>query len=147
MLVGSVPLAGAAALDAALTSDIVEWANAYAPAPDSPRHWSLDDVLWSPDEMAAAAAPPGADAGALRPAPLAAAAVREPKAAGRPRRRTQRSVTCMALGCGAALYALGGYYIRNRLCPAHVRAEQLQLTQEGAPLRFCQVREQRPAYG
>jgi hypothetical protein len=74
--------------------------------------------------------------GTLRPASLAA--VPEPNAV--PRRRTQQSSTCSALGCSEALYALGAYYMRNRLCPAPLRAEQLWLTQEGSPLRFCQVR-------
>ena len=111
-------------------------AEAYGPA--SPRHWALDDIVWNADALAAAAAPPGSAGGALRPAPLAAA-VSEPKAAGTSKRRAQRAATCTALGCSEALYSLGPYYMRNRLCPTHLRAEQLLLTQEGPVLRFCQV--------
>ena len=134
MLVGSIAL-GTAALDAAMLSEVTG-----LPVADA-HHWSLDEVLWDPDALAAAAAPlgdgGGGGGGALRPAPLAAAA---PKPKATPRRRTQQGASCQALGCSEALNALGAYYMRNRLCPAHLRAEQLWLAQEGPPLRFCQVR-------
>jgi len=146
MLVSSIAL-GTAALDAAMLPEVTglagvdaHGADAYG-GPASPRHWSLDEILWNPDALAATAAPQGSvGGGTLRPASLAA--VPEPKAV--PRRRTQQSSTCSALGCSEALYALGAYYMRNRLCPAHLRAEQLWLTQEGSPLRFCQVRCRKP---
>lgn len=103
-----------------------------------PHHWALDDIVWSPDALAAAAAPLGSAGGALRPATLDAA-MEAPKSRGL-RRKTQRDATCTALGCSEALYALGPYYLRTRLCPTHLRAEQLVLAQDGPTLRFCQAR-------
>ena len=94
--------------------------------------------------MAAIAAAPGnaggggGGGGALRPALLATPEGGGAKAAPVSSRRAPlRSATCQALGCSAPLEA--PYYLRNRLCPAHVRAEQLWLV-PGPPQRFCQAR-------
>jgi hypothetical protein len=88
--------------------------------------------------MTAAAAPPGAVEGALRPAPLAVAESPSATKPGR-RRRAPRLVTCQALGCAQQLNDLGSYYVRNRLCLDHMRAEQLWLA-HGPSQRFCQAR-------
>ena len=142
MLLGGLPLnSTAAALDAAMSASS---AGAEAPAaPEAPpAHWSLDDILWSPEAVAAISAAPGSRGGALRPALLATPEGGAAKQTPAPRRPPLRAHTCQALGCSAPLEA--PYYLRNRLCPAHVRAEQLWLTQ-GEPQRFCQARVQQRA--
>ena len=146
MLLGGLPLnSTAAALDAVMSASS---GGAPAPAPEAPpAHWTLDDILWSPEAMAAIAAAPGnaggggGGGGALRPALLATPEGGGAKAAPVSSRRAPlRSATCQALGCSAPLEA--PYYLRNRLCPAHVRAEQLWLA-PGQPQRFCQARPSR----
>jgi hypothetical protein len=142
LLLGGLPLnSTAAALDAAMSASSGGGEARAAPEAPPAQHWALDDILWSPEAVAAISATPGSGGGALRPALLATPEGGAPKQTPAVRRPPLRAHTCQAMGCHAPLEA--PYYLRNRLCPAHVRAEQLWLTQEGPPLRFCQVRWRR----
>ena len=144
MLFGGFAVGSAAALDAMLSSSAAGEEAAASALPLSPpdAHWSLDDILWSPDAVAAVAAPPGTAAGALLPAllsfPLEAAPT--PKPGRRAGGAAAKPVACQALGCGASLEGSAPYYVRNRLCAAHVRAESFLLAASTTPQRFCQAR-------
>lgn len=114
--------------------------------------WSLSDILWDPITCTALPAPVAAPAGAallpqvLPPTPgdakgncapgLAARAAPSPPA--RPG-GGERDVRCQVVACEAPLREAGRYYVRNRLCQAHLRAPELYLP-SGAVARFCQAR-------
>ena len=143
MLFGFAPLGSAAELDAMLTSSAAGDEHAGSATPLSPpAHWSLDDILWSPDAVAAVAAPPGTAAGALRPALLESPIEGAP--APRPGRKAggagSKAVACQALGCGASLDGAAPYHVRNRLCADHVRADSILLAPSTQPQRICQAR-------
>jgi hypothetical protein len=106
--------------------------------------WALTDISWNAAAACVGAPPPpGAAAGAaLLPAACESAALR-PRRCRAPRQPRVRAVLlCKVPGCDVRLKALGGYYVRNRLCEEHIRAEVLRFAPgddlSGVDARFCQ---------
>ena len=110
--------------------------------------WSISDIWWDAEACTGLLAPASTPAGApLLPRPPPAgyggsggaqvpATRAQPSALLPP--PAEREARCQVVGCEAPLRDLGRYYVRNRLCPVHLRSVEVTIA-SGAVVRFCQV--------
>jgi hypothetical protein len=140
-----MPFGSAAAAPLLWSAEMISFPEtAAAPPAPAAAHapWSLSDILWDP--ITCTALP------ALVPAPMGAVLLPQamparPTPGPTPSRPAGAEVRCQVVACEAPLREAGRYYVRNRLCQAHLRAPELKLP-SGAVARFCQARSTHPAH-